>query len=195
MIINEKLKQGVPVRPGDLKLPLQLIGKNPGAPRTFLLDPDVREIRTAMKFDFNDDIFAYGIDDGSRGRFTRDRKKRVLVNDDSIVKATVVDSTFEPIEECDAEIAGLGTSCDALVANCMEDLFDPKPRVAHGLWGKSTEEKNRIVSEQIDYPVCYTPIEVILEEIGLNDLCTGCLTRRYPMYQKYLLADYTSLLD
>jgi len=201
-LILEKLKEGVPVYPNDIKESLMLIGKNPGAVRTFLSEIDIREYRSGTKFDFDYDVIVngFGEDDYLISEEIPNvhvlyiHGKKIFVVDDSLVKGTVTESTFEPIEKCGAKVCGFGTSCDALAANCLEDLYDPKRRVAHGLWNKTVEEKNKIVSQDLGYPVFYTDWEIIKKRIGLDDLGNGCLTGIFPIDKKYLPEGYKSLL-
>ncbi len=199
--INEQIleslqKDGKRVTMDDLKEFLMPIGKNRGAVRTFFADPSVRDMESELKFVFNESIITPGlrIINPDEVCFNEVAGRKVVVIDDSLVKGTVYDSTISKIEYCGGVFSGLVLSSPALVANSIRDFDDTKQRLLHGHWDKTNEEKMRIASEKLGYPVYYSEIPDVVRQIGIEDLDLGTVSGWFPLKKEYLPDGYRSLL-
>jgi amidophosphoribosyltransferase len=145
--------------------------KNPGAKRTFQVEnEDERKLAAKVKFSMNESVV---------------KGKKVAVGDDSIVRGTVFrDGMIYKLRKAGAKEIYPIISCPALLHSCIKD---PKGKnfAAFGLEG-TVEEVGKQVAKKINADfVCYPTTQEMIESVGLEDLCKGCIDGIFPIDEKF----------
>lgn len=198
-VLDRLQNDGKRITMDDLIEDKMIIIKNRGAVRTFMADTSVREMESSLKFIFNESMINPNIKviDPERNREEVVKTvggRKVVILDDSLVKGTVKDSTFAKIEACGGRIEGFVLSSPALVAKSIRDFDDKKQRLLHGHWDETNEEKMRIATELLGYPVYYPDIPDVVKQIGTEDLDLSTVSGWFPLTKEFLPEGYRSLL-
>lgn len=102
--------------------------------------------------------------------------KSLLVVDDSIVRGTTSKRLIQKLKEAGAASVYFASTCPPIIRPCYYgiDMTSDNDLIAHN---KSLAEIQDLLGADC---VIYQGIGDLFEAIGLNDLCTACVTGEYP---------------
>ncbi|MFH8108577.1 MAG: amidophosphoribosyltransferase, partial [Candidatus Aenigmatarchaeota archaeon] len=113
--------------------------------------------------------------------------KKVLLVDDSIVRGTTSRKIVEIVRKAGAKKVELWITCPPIISPCFYGI-DMATHTELIAANHSVEE----IAKKINVDrLCYQTIEGLVDAIGFKEeeLCTACLTRRYPTPLAQSLAD------
>ncbi len=140
----------------------EVLVKNRHVDRTFIMkDEKTREKYAYLKY-----IVNY--------RFLKE--KRVLIVDDSIVRGVTSKRIVELLKNNGAKEVHFASTCPPIVSPCYYgiDFATHRELIANM---KSIEEIRQEIGADT---LTYNTVKDLVEAIGLPDLCTACLTKKYP---------------
>lgn len=104
------------------------------------------------------------------------KNKRILLVDDSIVRGTVSKKVIHLARKAGASKVYFASTYPPIRYPCVYGIDFPQQEQLIA-WGKSLEEIGREIGAD---GLVYNSVEDLKKAIGIDDLCTACLTGEYP---------------
>lgn len=109
--------------------------------------------------------------------------KRVLLTDDSIVRATTIARTIKKVRAAGAVAVHVAVSCPPIISECYYgvDIYNNE-LAAREHMGKPLKEIDRLIAKKVGADSIYYPtIKHLVHSIGIRerDLCLSCLNGKY----------------